>query len=177
MNLPKQLLLILSATAVACSAGTQEAGPRGKLAVRFFVPSLIPNAEWDATPDSVWSSNDDRDSIYVILVGAPKETIASILVEGRVERILSPDLESMIPDSEADPHRISILRQEGVNLDAAPNAHTGRLLLILRPSSIDQTAQRSGLISPGEIITRLMVVVRLSTGQEAKGGLLMLFAI
>ncbi|MFQ5705661.1 MAG: hypothetical protein ACE5HT_16785, partial [Gemmatimonadales bacterium] len=117
------------------------------------------------------------DSIYVVLVGAPEETTASILVEGLVERILSPDLESLVPLNEADPHRISILKQEGVNLDTVPNSHAGRLLVILQPSSIRKTARLSGLTSPGETVTGLIVVVRLSSGQEVKGEFVLLPSI
>lgn len=136
-------------------------GPKdsGRPRIVFLIPPLVPSADRPTERiGTVWSPNDDYDSVVVILRGAPPNGAISVVVDV-VASELGPEAGG---HEKRRPDRILRLKAETVQLSTLPRRKIGREILVLWPSKV---SEQVGVRRDGqEWVRELRVRVRLPGG-------------
>lgn len=113
---------------------------RGRLDTSTHVPQIefaIRSLDGDSTQpsDSVWSQNDNRDSVGIVISDGKGLTLSTVSIELLTERSVEGDPVRPPP---ADPRVVTWKTFTNVTVDSLPGVSRGRQLLTLRPSVMQQ---------------------------------------
>jgi hypothetical protein len=127
---------ILVGLVVLACAGERSPDPaQTQPQIVFAVLSAVPEpGHARARQDTVWSSNDDLDSIYVILKGLPSGGPIQVTVTAEVRRVsLEDEAQGVVPPA-SSPTLVEVFTRDITDVGALPSFEPGRLLAVLRPS-------------------------------------------
>lgn len=150
-------------------AGTPAQVPR----IIFHVPPLLATAERPRErADTVWSPNDDRDSIQVVLIGGSNRSHVDI----KVEVLIEPQSQGEDPPRAGRGARAVTWKTiKDVRLDSLSHVGDGHLLLLVVPSTVK--ADRTIAMDASEEVGGIRVSVISSDGQTTSASLSFLPAI
>jgi hypothetical protein len=139
-------------------------------AVRFVVHSLIGDAT--GRTDSVWSGNDDMDSVEIILEGMPPRVQASATIE--LELATRPGE----PGADRPPSSVRTVQLKAMKLssiDSLPRTNHGWLLFVVKPSTLHDSVE--GHFGKEEVIEAVRVTVTPQSSKRIVAHLSLLFPI
>ncbi len=126
----RRIALLSCAWFIGCSS--QNANP---ISLAFNVPPLVAGADRPNTRiDSIWSPNDDRDTVRVLLSGGPSRGRLDVAIEITITRIVGVSSKGAGPS--VTPVRTATWQLPSVSLDSVAFIDGRRAILILHPSSV-----------------------------------------
>ena len=140
----------------------------------FHVPPLVATAERNRErADTLWSPNDDRDSIQVELIGGR----GAPFVDFRVEALIEPKFQGDDPPTPTPKgvRWVSWKELKRIHLDSLPRLGSGHLLFLLRPSKV--VADKEIAKNVSEVVGGIRLSIILSDGRAASATLSFLPAI
>jgi hypothetical protein len=184
------LLLVTTTAAVGCelngakargSDSSAAALPSARVStlaetprIIFHIPPLVATADRPRErADTLWSPNDDRDSVQVALTGVSDSAHVSI----RVEALIEPQSQGEDPPVRTTRGRRAVTWKtvKNIRLDSLTRLGEGHLLLLLQPSGLK--ADRTIPMNAGEEVGGIRVNVVLSDGHTTSATLSFLPAI
>jgi hypothetical protein len=150
-------------------AGTPAQVPR----IIFHVPPLLATAERPRErTDTVWSPNDDRDSIQVVLIGGSNRSHVDI----KVEVLIEPQSQGEDPPRAGKGLRaVNWKTIKDVRIDSLSYVGDGHLLLLVVPSTVK--ADRTIAMDVSEEVGGIRVSAISPAGQTISASLSFLPAI
>ena len=141
--------------------------------IRFYVPPLVATSDHPADrTDTLWSPNDDRDSILVVLSGNDVRGIATLLVDVGVGPLTMDDEPS---NARPIPRIIRWITLYHVSVDTLRRWSDGRLLMVVSPSALSRSPRLA--LRSHEAVRSLRVRATLPDGTDVHGTIELLPAI
>ena len=153
-------LLIVTALLTACAAPNKdrEASTARLPAIQFRITPLDLAAGDTARNHSVWSQNDYRDSVQILISGADGTVLPHVVVH----LVLKESVEGDGRGTGAAPVTVPWRTITALSVDSLPETLYGRLLLTIRPSVLWQGATGRSPVDMFPAMVR--VEIRLENG-------------
>lgn len=137
--------------------------------VVFFVPGLPSRSVPRDRPVTVWSFNDDTDSIFVVVRGVSKDSVASVSVEINAKR---SSWEAEVTSSRPPPvdtvgRWLPLVQARELASRPLRSEFGGVVLLVLRPSQFPDSLR--GRIREHSVLSAARVTLRLQGGRVLEG--------